>query len=649
MARTPSTEDVYEGDGTTAVFQFHFPFLHDTDVFVSVDGVNVSFTILPGSTAQVQLTVPPADGSIVKVYRSTLAYVPEHLFASGVPFLPRYVDENNRQLLYASQEAINDTAVTAAEALVVAEEAKETAERAESKIDGAIIDSSYQLRLDLDSTELTKGAALVRAANGVTVQDLMGTNGALYLQYMNRSQYSRNADRVHIFDYIPYVEHAAILNHTSTYDCRAAFLAAITALKEGGTLYLPDGVMEVVPVGGIGIPIDKIGITIVGQNSGHAYYTSRINVSVAGSIAVKATQPQCSALGVSFYGPGAAGDGGAGNTAIGLDLSAPTQNNNLDMVFERCTFSGFGDGCLFHGRNLKFNSCLFQNNAKDVRLGDDGYTDMRGLTMLNCRHHSCGVAGNASNIASIVLPGAQNFFELLISNAHADDCVNFFHGWASGRIQVVHVKAKGHGLVIDSTGVTVATARKALKVDLVYQQENATTQQCSAITSVGTHSLVVNILSKGSGGPAIQNQTVGARYFGHVENAGQVSTNTHPAVYMTADCNLEGLTIAQDIAQTVTNKASYAITSTVTAAPGNVRILGTNWGTGIYNIPQVRGPVPTNSPPAVGFASAAPTSGTWSRGDIIWNTAPSASGFAGWICTASGTPGTWKTFAVISA
>ena len=162
MARTPSTEDVYEGDGVTAVFQFHFPFLYASDVFVSVDGVNVSFTILPGSIAQVQTTVPPAAGTVVKVYRSTLAYVPEHLFARGVPFLPRYVDENNRQLLYAAQEAINDTAVTAAKALVVAEEAKEIAERAESKIDGAIIDSSYQLRLDLANiSDPAKGAHLV--------------------------------------------------------------------------------------------------------------------------------------------------------------------------------------------------------------------------------------------------------------------------------------------------------------------------------------------------------------------------------------------------------------------------------------------------------------------------------------------------------
>lgn len=46
--------------------------------------------------------------------------------------------------------------------------------------------------------------------------------------------------------------------------------------------------------------------------------------------------------------------------------------------------------------------------------------------------------------------------------------------------------------------------------------------------------------------------------------------------------------------------------------------------------------------------SAAPTVGTWKRGDIVWNTSATAGGYAGWICVTAGTPGTWKTFGVIS-
>ena len=49
------------------------------------------------------------------------------------------------------------------------------------------------------------------------------------------------------------------------------------------------------------------------------------------------------------------------------------------------------------------------------------------------------------------------------------------------------------------------------------------------------------------------------------------------------------------------------------------------------------------------YGTAAPTTGTWTRGDILWDTAPSAGGTIGWVCTTSGTPGTWKTFGAIAA
>ena len=46
--------------------------------------------------------------------------------------------------------------------------------------------------------------------------------------------------------------------------------------------------------------------------------------------------------------------------------------------------------------------------------------------------------------------------------------------------------------------------------------------------------------------------------------------------------------------------------------------------------------------------SAAPVSDTWSQGDIVFNSAPTAGGFIGWVCVSGGTPGTWKTFGAIS-
>lgn len=48
-------------------------------------------------------------------------------------------------------------------------------------------------------------------------------------------------------------------------------------------------------------------------------------------------------------------------------------------------------------------------------------------------------------------------------------------------------------------------------------------------------------------------------------------------------------------------------------------------------------------------AAAAPVSGTYVVGDTVWNTAPAAAGYMGWVCTTGGTPGTWKGFGVIAS
>lgn len=47
--------------------------------------------------------------------------------------------------------------------------------------------------------------------------------------------------------------------------------------------------------------------------------------------------------------------------------------------------------------------------------------------------------------------------------------------------------------------------------------------------------------------------------------------------------------------------------------------------------------------------SAAPTVGTWAVGDRVWNSAPSAGGTPGWVCTTGGSPGTFKAMANLAA
>jgi hypothetical protein len=44
----------------------------------------------------------------------------------------------------------------------------------------------------------------------------------------------------------------------------------------------------------------------------------------------------------------------------------------------------------------------------------------------------------------------------------------------------------------------------------------------------------------------------------------------------------------------------------------------------------------------------APTEGQFNKGDIQWNENPVESGYVGWVCITSGTPGQWLPFGAIA-
>jgi hypothetical protein len=45
----------------------------------------------------------------------------------------------------------------------------------------------------------------------------------------------------------------------------------------------------------------------------------------------------------------------------------------------------------------------------------------------------------------------------------------------------------------------------------------------------------------------------------------------------------------------------------------------------------------------------APTEGSYAKGDVVWNSNPTPSGYMGWVCIRPGTPGVWKPFGQIAA
>lgn len=48
------------------------------------------------------------------------------------------------------------------------------------------------------------------------------------------------------------------------------------------------------------------------------------------------------------------------------------------------------------------------------------------------------------------------------------------------------------------------------------------------------------------------------------------------------------------------------------------------------------------------IGASIPTTGTYQKGDIVWNTEPKPNNYIGWVCILSGTPGKWKSFGLIT-
>lgn len=207
MAQTPATWDDYVGDGVEDTYQVTFPYQKEQEVFAYVDEVLASFTFI--SAGWIQFDAVPANGAAIRIQRSTEAFEPRHEFENGVPLLPRFIDENNKQFLYVVQEAVNETSGTAAEALAVAEEARDIAQEASDKVDAAVIESAHQLRLDLEDGVVPLGWTRSPLADAVTtVAQALDTTRVNVWEFANLVVTKPNPSDPSTWDWSPAVQAA---------------------------------------------------------------------------------------------------------------------------------------------------------------------------------------------------------------------------------------------------------------------------------------------------------------------------------------------------------------------------------------------------------------------------------------------------------
>lgn len=134
----------------------------------------------------------------------------------------------------------------------------------------------------------------------------------------------------------------------------------------------------------------------------------------------------------------------------------------------------------------------------------------------------------------------------------------------------------------------------------------------------------------------------------------QAGTNGSASVNATGTSGSNTVTIAgTDVAKV--EKGQYITIATagdyiITAKNGDVITLnGTLPGDVTSQAITFRAPVFRKKDRVIIEMTAAPTTGTWAKGDIVYNSNPTAGGKIGWVCITAGTPGTWKAFGTIDA
>jgi hypothetical protein len=100
------TQIKYTADGTTTKYSITFEYLRESDVKVSLDGVTTTAFTLANATT-VNLNSAPANGVVVRVFRSTDNEELESRFFAGSAIRASDLNKNFEQTLFSVQEVLN--------------------------------------------------------------------------------------------------------------------------------------------------------------------------------------------------------------------------------------------------------------------------------------------------------------------------------------------------------------------------------------------------------------------------------------------------------------------------------------------------------------------------------------------------------------
>jgi hypothetical protein len=442
---------------------------------------------------------------------------------------------------------------------------------------------------------------------------------------------------------------------TGTTNDTAVIQAAMNADK---TVRLPEG------------DINAEGLTAQpGQRLyGHRGRTNLKAITPNSTILTVKDAPMVEIHNINFYGLSSIAERGEDVNNVGVYFDG-RGDANIDAYLGGVWFLYCHTGILFHGRNVTIAEYSgFSNSKYGVRIDTAASADWRDLMIDNSvRFHSIGKTPQ-DHAAGVYIDPTSNFQEVSIVGVIADDCTTLFRGFASQtKINAIMPKARGHGIWIDPTGHGMQIQRRLMDISLNYSQyftgSSSTATAPFAASAIyqptfttwcflNIHDCIIN----GCGGHGIHTTAQFVKVHNNlVHDAGQFANRTYSAYFIEGDGSIVTDNAAfQDRAGVKANKAvhGFAFKGSLTFQKNNFGAESnyTDPGSSVVWFDPANAyigmdPVVIENDPRVSVDSAAPTTGKWNVGSIVYNKFPNAAintkFLFGWVCTQSGTPGQW--------
>lgn len=348
---------------------------------------------------------------------------------------------------------------------------------------------------------------------------------------------------------------------------------------------------------------------------------------------------------------------GQGATCTGLRFLRSNGSKDIDSILSFCGLVSFQTAVEATGANLKIVDSIFTaaRFAIDLTAAASAPDDFRGFIVDNTRFHKCG--GNTYTTDAVCIRTTGTFKNSALTNLFADaGCHRLYYG-AMGEGAVIDGAVvrymDGDCITVVNTGITPSNAYQTYKItNISYQTPgtlainggwavNLVDANGGSISDINTAYTRKGVVVANNSSDLLisdingRNINVGFETDGAIYDGVQLTNNS-------INCSISDVKVRNTLSPSQARSAVF-VDATSFAHVGNIsssNCIATFNGGG-----QIRGErFNANNAPSIGWSNAAPTTGAYVAGSIVYTNAPVSGGGIGWRCISSGSPGTWEGF-----